>query len=103
MSDKAEVIECAGVGGFLAKSRGASGEFILVAIAANRQNRYVEATAFLNNIEIGKISAADMALAGAISSQFQMLTLPIPMGAQWRIQWNVANHNGEVKLWRITG
>lgn len=74
--------------------------FVTVAIKANNTvSRYVEATGFVGGVEIGRISCADNSLNGVISSPHQMMTIPVPPGYGWQVKWNVANNQGEVKVY----
>ena len=75
--------------------------FLVVAIDANRTNRYVEASIHINRQYVGRLTAADNHLDGVISSAGQITTIPIPAGTAWEVKWNVPNNNNEVRVWFI--
>lgn len=76
--------------------------YVMVAIAVrNSANRYIEATAYLEGDEVGKISCADNYLPGVISSPCQTMTIPVPPDKMWEVKWNIANNNGEITITTI--
>ena len=67
--------------------------FVVVRIMASTANRSVWANGFVNDVHVCSASAADMTLAGAISSASQSFTMPVPRGAQFRIQASTKDPN----------